>query len=325
VRTLEHIDRSEIERLLASEEFFWLDLVAPDDRQLEELAGHLGWHRLALEDVKEFGQRPKLDDYRSHALLVFYGVHEPDARLCEVHVFVSGDWVITVHRAPCAALDRCRLRLPDDPPQAEEEIVYRVLDALADSFFPVLEDLEDRLEALEDEIVAAPSEDQLGLVLQLRRRLGPMRRVAEDQDDMFSDVHAVLECLPGLETSEAAADAFRDIADHLHRIDDLVTGLRDRVRDALGLYASTNSNRLNEVISRLTILSTIFLPLTFVVGFFGQNLGWMVERVDSLTTFLIYGVGGTLVPLLIMLAVLRRMGLLRRTGGNVPRPRTSEE
>jgi magnesium transporter len=97
------------------------------------------------------------------------------------------------------------------------------------------------------------------------------------------------------------------------------------VRDALGLYASTNSNRLNEVITRLTILSTIFLPLTFVVGFFGQNFGWMVRHIDSFETFVVWGVGGSVLPLIVLVVAFRRSGLLGRAAARVRAPEPSEE
>ena len=307
METLDRTDRRRIEELLGRDEFFWLDLESPDDDELDVLAELLGWHPLAVEDAKEFEQRPKLDDYPNHALLVFYGV-EADG-LAEVHLFVSGEWIVTLHRGPCAPLDRLHDRGADQAAGTEEELVYRILDALTDSFFPALERADDQLEELENEIVARPSDEQLGQVLDLRRRLGPMRRIAEDQCELFSDVRTLLERMPGLER-DRAAEAFRDVSDHLERISDLVEGLRDRVRDSLGLYASTNSNRLNEVITRLTVVSTVFLPLTFIVGFFGQNFGWMVDHVDSFLTFLIYGVGGVTVPLLFTVVAFRRLGLL---------------
>ena len=307
METLDHPDRDRIQELLGRDEFFWLDLESPGDAELDEVGDQLGWHPLALEDAREFEQRPKLDDYPNHALLVFYGVE--DGELAEVHLFVSGEWIVTVHRRPCAPLAALHARGADQAAGSEEELVYRILDALTDSFFPALEAADDQLEELENEIVAQPSDQQLGQVLTLRRRLGPMRRIAEDQCELFSNVRALLERMPGLER-DRAAEAFRDVSDHLERIADLVEGLRDRVRDSLGLYASTNSNRLNEVITRLTVVSTVFLPLTFVVGFFGQNFGWMVDHVDSFTTFLLYGVGGVTVPLVLTVLAFRRLGLL---------------
>jgi magnesium transporter len=312
VQTLERIDRARIEELLARDEFFWLDLIGPTEAEIDELAALLGWNPLAVEDVKEFRQRPKLDDYRTHALLVFYGVHAPAADLVEVHVFVSGSWVVTVRRQACRHLDERRESVADDPPETEEEVVYRVLDALTDSFLPVVHDAQERLEDLEDEIVAGPTEEHLGRVLGLRRQLGPMRRVAEDQRDMFVDARAVLDRLPGLETSDDATDAFRDISDHLQKIAELLESMRDQLVGAVQLYSSMTDNRLNRVTERLTLVATVFLPLTFTVGFFGQNFGWLVRHIDGFGPFLIWGIGvGEVLPLVLLYALFRRAGWVR--------------
>jgi magnesium transporter len=326
VRTLERIDRAEIEDLLSRDEFFWLDLIGPSEADIDELAAMLDWHPLAVEDVKEFRQRPKLDTYRTHALVVFYGAHAPDGTLVEVHVFVSGSWVVTVRHDICHHLEMRRKTMDEHPSRTEEDVVYRVLDALTDSFFPVVHAEQDELEALEDEIVVAPHEDQLGRALRLRRRIGPMRRVAEEQRDMFADVEAVLESLPGLETDEDATDAFRDIADHLRKLADLLDSMRDRLVGALQLYSSMSDNRLNKVTERLTLVATVFLPLTFTVGFFGQNFRWLVRHVDSFGAFLFWGIGvGELLPLVLLYLLLRRAGWVRGPVVSAPLRKRVEE
>jgi magnesium transporter len=313
VQTLERIDRPRIEELLARDEFFWLDLMRPSDAEIDMLAELLGWNPLAVEDVKEFRQRPKLDTYRTHALVVFYGAHAPDRTLVEVHIFISGGWVVTIRHDACHHLDMGREAVEKAPPRTEEDVVYRVLDALTDSFLPVVHSEQDEIEALEDAIVVAPHEDQLERTLRLRRRIGPMRRVAEDQRDMFADVHAVLDSLPGLETSDEAADAFRDVSDHLRKIADLLENLRDRLIGALQLYSSMSDNRLNKVTERLTLVATVFLPLTFTVGFFGQNFGWLVRHVNSFGDFLLWGVlVGELIPIVLLYILFRRAGWLSR-------------
>src|SRR4051794_40911441 len=109
-----------MEDLLRRDEFFWLDLVGPSDPEIDELATMLGWHHLAVEDVKEFHQRPKLDVYRTHALLVFYGVH--DGAPVEVHVFVSGSWMVTVRHDGCAHLEQRRDQVAQRPPETEEDV-----------------------------------------------------------------------------------------------------------------------------------------------------------------------------------------------------------
>jgi magnesium transporter len=311
VQTLERIDRGQIEDLLARDEFFWLDLHRPSEADLDEVARMLRWHRLAVEDVKEFHQRPKLDVYRDHALLVFYGVH--DAALVEVQVFVSGHWIVTVRHGGCAHLEQRRDEVAAREPESEEEVVYRVLDALTDSFFPCVHEAQEALEHLEDQIVTAPDEKQLASVLKLRRQVGPMHRVAEDQRDIFLNVRDVVDCLPGLETSEEAEASFNDISDHLRKIADHLEALRERLIGALQLYSSMSDNRLNRVTERLTLVATVFLPLTFTVGFFGQNFGWLVRHVNTFGDFLLWGVlVGEIIPIALLYVLFRRAGWLNR-------------
>jgi magnesium transporter len=310
VQTLERIDHEKIEELLARDEFFWLDVIRPSEAEIDDLAAMLGWHPLAVEDVKEFRQRPKLDVYRTHALLVFYGVH--DSALIEVHVFVSGSSVVTVRHSACAHLEQRRDEIGDLMPDSEEEVVYRVLDALTDSFFPSVHEAQETLEHLEDEIITTPDESQLGDVLRLRRQVGPMHRIADDQREIFTNVRDVLDCLPGLETNDDAAAAFGDISDHLRKIADLLEALRERLIGALQLYSSMSDNRLNRVTERLTLVATIFLPLTFTVGFFGQNFGWLVRHIDGFGSFLLWGVlVGEIIPIALLYAVFRRAGWVR--------------
>jgi len=312
VRTLARLDREEVERLLVRDEFFWLDLDSPTDDELDGLAAMLGWDALALEDAKEFGQRPKLDDYANHALLVFYGLHAPEASLVEVHLFVSGSWVVTIHRAPCLHLHMQRDALAEHPPHTEEEVVYRILDALTDSFGPCLTSFDEDIERLEDDIVAEPHDAQVGEVLRLRRRIGPMRRAASAQRDLFASVGDVIDRLPGTKR-DTAGNQFRDVADHLHRTSEVLESQRDRLAGALQIYSSMSDNRLNRVTERLTLVATVFLPLTFTVGFFGQNFGWLVRHVNSFGDFLFWGIGiGLVVPVLLLYLLFLRAGYVKR-------------
>jgi magnesium transporter len=311
VRILDEPDADEIKRLLAADEFFWLDLHDPAVAVIDELAAQLGWDPLAVEDAKEFGQRPKLDDYSDHALLVFYGVHEPDDARVEVHLFISGGWLVTVRRGACAGLAGLRERLAPDPPHSEEELIYRVLDALTDSFLPALDSLDACVDKLEDDVVSDPAPAQAHEILAVRRRVGPMARTAVAQRDLFASVADIVDRMPGLE-GEGMLDRMRDVADHLTRTAGHLEGLRDRLATTLDLYTSANANRLNEVTERLTLVATIFLPLSVVVGFFGQNFAWLTSHIDSLTTFLIWGVGLPVAGLAVMAVLFARAGLLGR-------------
>jgi len=317
VDVLDAIDRERIAALRARGEFFWLDLAAPTTEQIDELGELFALHPLAIEDTKEFDQRPKLDEYPGSVLLVFYGVHhapvgeDAEPQPVEVHIYISGDFIITVHHDPCRHLFDIGKRLREQRPESEEYIVYRILDALTDSFFPLLSQVDDEIDELEDAMIQTPSEEQLHRIFSLKRELVALRRVVTPQRDLLASGGDLIQRVPGLE-EDAAHDYFRDVYDHLIRISDLIDSFRDLLSGALDVYLSTQSNRMNQVMKQLTIIATIFLPLTFVSGFFGQNFGWLVNHIDGETSFLVYGIGGLVIPVILLYVYFRRSGFLER-------------
>jgi magnesium transporter len=185
-------------------------------------------------------------------------------------------------------------------------LLYRVLDGLVDSFFPSLAAFDDRIDALEDAIFLKADDYQLQEIFQLKRQLVAMRKTVTPQRDAFASLMGGVAELPGL--AEEDEHYFRDVYDHLIRISDLIDSYRDLLTGAMDVYLSTVSNRINAVMKQLTIIATIFLPLTFVTGFFGQNFDWMVSHIDSWPMFLVLGVGSEIVALLVLLAFFKRRG-----------------
>jgi magnesium transporter len=308
VQVLHAVDDPQIPELLAKNEFFWLKLHGCSPEQIGALGEKFGLHPLAVEDSQEFGQRPKIDDYSGAALLVFYGV-DPDGTPVEVHFHVSGSWMITIHQDGHEIFHQAEKRIGREPPKTEEEAIYRVLDALTDSFFPVLDGVDDRIDELMDAMLEQPSQDQRQELFHLRRRLIELRRIATPQRDILARGSDVLGSLPGLEADDAR-DWFRDVYDHLVRISELIDSYRDLLSGALDLYLSTVSNRLNAISTQLTIVASIFLPLTFVTGFFGQNFGALTRHIDTGAAFWGYGVGSMVVSALLLLWFFRRQGFL---------------
>jgi magnesium transporter len=308
VRVLTALDRPQIEDLLRRDEFFWLDLEAPADDDISALGEIFGFHALALEDTRKFGQRPKLDQFDQYAFVVFYGARRESDRvgLTELHLFLSGSYVISIHREPCAELEELRGILERDPDRGEQFVLYKIFDALTDSFFPVLADMDDAIDEIEDSIVLQPTDEQLQQIFGLKRDLIALRRVVTPQRDLFARAIDDITTLPGLEPSKR--DYFRDVYDHLIRISDQIDTYRDLLTSAMDVYLSTVSNRLNQVMKQLTIISTIFLPLAFVTGFFGQNFAWLVKHVDTLGAFLAFGIGGIVLPLVLLVGWFRRAG-----------------
>jgi magnesium transporter len=307
---VDRVDRATVEAQLASGEFFWLDLHAPDEADYEILREVFGFHPLAIEDSEHFGQRPKLEDYEDFVFIVLYGAAPaPDEdRLVEMHCFYSERHLVTVRHDEAPSCDLVRERFARRPPRKVRPIVvlYQLLDALVDSFFPVLNDLDERLDVLQEGMLSRPQDKQLHEVFALRRRLVDLRRVVSPQRDLVGQIVGGRVELPGLDAE--AERYFRDVDDHLIRLSEQIDMFRDLLTGAMDVYLSTISNRLNTVMKQLAVIATIFLPLTFITGFFGQNFGWMVDHVDGWPAFLLLGIGLEVAGVVVLIAYFRRRG-----------------
>lgn len=305
------IDEERIREHLGRDHFFWLDLSSPSRQDLDRLGELFHFHPLALEDSEDFGQRPKLDNYGDYVFLVFYGALSapgPDGKLLhEVHFFISGQYVVTIHRGALPAFEDQRERLDGRTLHSEQFLIYRVLDVLTDSFFPLLSDIDDQIDNLEADVIENPTDAELQRLFALKRQLVAMRKVVTPQRDLFARSIDQIAELPGLSLDER--DYFRDVYDHLIRISDLIDSYRDLLSGATDLYLSTVSNRQNDVMKQLTVIATIFLPLSFITGFFGQNFAYMVVHLISAEwTFWFIGVGSMLATVVCLLIYFRRKG-----------------
>ena len=254
----------------------------PTADELALLRDPFGLHPLAVEDAEHFGQRPKLDEYDDFVYLVVFGANSDHDGLVEVHCFLSEKYLVTVHRDDCPPSTTCAGRRPraGRRPSGPALALYHVVDALADSFFPELSKLDDRIDELENGVLRRP--DDAAAAAGLRAQAAP-RRLAQGRSRRSAtcsrgSLTGVVD-LPGM--TPDTERYYRDVYDHLIRISDLVDSYRDLLTGAMDVYLSTVSNRLNEVMKRLTIVATIFMPLTWIVGFFGMNFAWMVRAVDG--------------------------------------------
>jgi magnesium transporter len=307
VRFLDRIDRDAIAGLLERDEYFWLDLTDPGADDVAALAEAFSFHPLALEDMVKRGQRPKLEDFGDYMFLVYYGAAEAEGggiELEEVHAFLSGGYIVTSHARRCAVLEEARERFDARAPSSEQFVVYRVLDGLTDSFFPILERLDERMERLDSEVFERPDPSQLEEITSLRRDLVDLKRVVTPQRDLLArGIDDILE-IPGLEAD--SRNYFRDVYDHAIRISDQIDSYRDLLAGTRDAYLSVVSNRLNQITKQLTVVATIFLPLSFVVGFFGQNFRWLVVHIDSAEAFFVLGVGSLVLSVVGLLVWFRR-------------------
>jgi len=302
----DEVTRPNIELALKEDKLLWLDLQDTGDETLTLLREVFKIHPLAVEDAKEFHQRPKIEDYDDFVSMVIYGARGLDEPLTEVHCFYAAHFLVSVHRDEVPAVaDACRTlgRLPTD---RRLVALYRLFDTLVDTMFPYLAAMDDRIDDLQDQIFENPREKQLAAVFALKRQLVDMRKMVTPQRDMVSSMLTQVIPISGMTTESERY--VRDLYDHLIRISDQVDGLRDLLSGSLDAYMSMVSNRLNDVMKQLTIIATVFLPLSFLTGFFGQNFSWLVSRIGTTAAFFGIGIGTEVVAVVALLALFRSRG-----------------
>ncbi|HEY1003855.1 MAG TPA: magnesium transporter CorA family protein [Streptosporangiaceae bacterium] len=302
----DELTRPNIELALKADRLLWLDLQGTDDEVLTLLHEVFKIHPLAVEDVKEFHQRPKIEDYDDFVSIVVYGARSLGEPLTEVHCFYAERFLVSVHRDEVPAVAEACHTLGRLHTDRRLVALYRLLDALVDTMFPYLTAMDERIDELQDQIFVDPKESQLADLFELKRELVTMRKMVTPQRDMVSTMMAQVVTIPGM-TAESERYV-RDLYDHLIRISDMVDSYRDLLSGSMDAYMSMVSNRLNDVMRQLTIIATVFLPLSFLTGFFGQNLGWMASRIGSLTAFLVFGVGTEALAVIALFVMFRRRG-----------------
>jgi magnesium transporter len=302
------IDRVLVRQHLDEAEFFWLDLHGPTAEDLSMLPDLFHFHPLAVEDAEHFGQRPKLEEFDEFVYLVAFGADIDRDELVEVHCFLSRRYLVTVHHDDCPPFEQLRQRAAGErvPGTQGALILYAVLDALVDSYFPELAKLDDRIDQIESGVLEDPDAGQVQEIFRLKRRLVSWRKIVTPERDLFARLVTGVVPVPGM-TSETER-YYRDVYDHLIRISDLIDSYRDLLTSAMDVYLSTVSNRLNDVMKRLTIVATIFMPLTWITGFFGMNFGKLVLGMTGWVAFLSFGVVLQIVTVGVMVILFRRRG-----------------
>jgi magnesium transporter len=263
--------------------FQWIDVEGPTEDVLLGLASRFQLHRLAIEDCLHLDQRPKLEEYPHHHFLVLHGFtggEDPcNLTLHEVHLFIGADWLISVHEHATPAIGEARRRLASDPgktfARGVDFVIYAVADALIDKNFEILDRINTSIEELEENVFEAPTTEQLERMSSIRRAVVTLRRVLSPQRDAIS-----LLARGGLPfVQERTTLYFRDVYDHLIRLHEQIEVAHDLLANTRDAWLSWVANRTNEITKQLTILATIFLPLSFVTGFFGQNFDTLSKPV----------------------------------------------
>ena len=262
---------------------FWLDMEAPTDDDYAILDDVFGFHPLAIEDVIQYNQRPKIESYNHigdiHKQGYFYMViHGPDLETFrenlqtkELDIFVSERYLVTCHEQPFKTTVDLIQRAKLDPrvvlDAGIDMLLHNILDHLVDALNPILDYLQDALDELEDEAATNPTPDLLARIAVKKRELLNLRRIIGPQREVLAQLTRGE--VPFIR--ESTRIYFRDVQDHLTRAVETIELYRDLVLGARDIYMSSVSNNLNQIMKTLTIISVIALPMTVISSFFGMN------------------------------------------------------
>jgi magnesium transporter len=300
--------------------FVWIGLVEPDAAELAEVQARFGLHDLAVEDAQTFHLRPKVEKYEE-ADIVFavlrtarYLAESDEVEFGEVSVFLSRRFLITVRHGAASDLHGARQRLERRPELLREgppAALWAILDKIVDDYAPVVEGLEQDVEEVEATVFGG-SAAATERIYKLRREV----------TDFYRTVHPLLGPLDALERGaylrldEKLVPFFRDVNDHLRLVNEEVAGQRDLlavVLQANMAVISLEQNEIsvtqNETMKRLTVIATIFLPLSFITGFFGMNFGWLVLHIREFWVFAVFGIGSLIASCIGLYGWFRRTGM----------------
>lgn len=258
----------------------WVDLENTGEEGFRALEPALRFHPLAIEDCVMDVNRPKVDDYRDQLYLAVHsarwdaGDRLPVLR--ELDVLLGDRFLVTYHEEPTRGVTKAREvleRRPDLLERGPDRLLHFILDVMVDNYLPIIENLQEVLDKLEVKLFRMPNQRVLAEILRLKRGMGALRRIVGPQRDTI--LALTREEFTGI--SPDMRPYLRDVYDRMTRVSDLLDSHRDELAGLLEIYATQVSNRLNEVMKVLTIITTIFIPITFLAGVYGMNFHYMPE------------------------------------------------
>ena len=303
--------------------FVWVGLFEPGEAEMDQVRRLFGLHELAVEDALSSHQRPKIETYDEDLRLVIlrtarYDDDKEEVEFGNIAILLAPTFVITVRQGVASNLRDARRRLEQRPKllaAGSSSALWAILDEVVDDYAPVIAGLERDIDEVEATVFSgsvAPTE-----------RIYSLRNEATN---FYRAVHPLIAVVATVKRTTLARELrpyLRDVQDHLLLVEEEVAAQRDLLGTVLqanvavlSVEQTKVSVRQNATIEQLTILATVFLPLTFITGFFGQNFAWLVRHISSYTAFLVYGLGGLVVPLALLFWWLRLR--TAKAGGSAP-------
>jgi magnesium transporter len=265
----------------AAPPILWLNISGlADSRLIKQIGDVLALHPLAMEDVVSLRQRPRVDNYDSHIYIPLKILQQDDNALTfnQLSIFLLDNLVVTFQEQPGDVLDAVRLRIRHGSGRIRQMgadyLMYSIIDTVIDNYFPCLEQINDLMEALEEKIIRNQAhKDSIEYIHRLKRDIQEVRRAIWPLRDAIGVLYR--DELPNV--SKAIRPFLRDCQDHAILLFDSIENCREFANSLMDIYLSTLSNRMNEIMKVLTIISTLFIPLTFIAGIYGMNFAAMPE------------------------------------------------
>lgn len=270
-------------------DWYWVDFSCPNEEECKLLETFFHFHPLAIEDCYHLLQRPKLDHYDDVHFLVLHAIERKTLNVNEVNVFIGPRYIVTFHYQACPEIDDARIKLMSSVKVGEHGhlyAAYQVIDKLVDQYFPAVHELEDQLVDMEIGSGDGPDQTAMSDIFSIRSRLLRLRKTIIPMRDLL---YRITNSERIVEMKHYMA-FYHDVYDHLLKLSEMMDSCREMTADLRDSYISYNSNRMNTIMKTLTVITTIFMPLTFLAGLYGMNFNNMPELTWSWGYFAVLGV-----------------------------------
>ena len=268
--------------------WYWVDFHEPTENEAKLLADFFHFHPLAIEDCLEYVQRPKLDFYDRYLFVVLHAIDGNSLEAEEVDLFVGQNFVVSFHKQSIHAVNEVwtRIKNDEDFQQGPFHVMYRIIDKLVDDYFPPIYHIEDVLNELEENTNDEEVQDIIEKVFDIRSDLSKLRRtIVPMRDLLYRIIHS-----DRFHRMKERQLYFHDIYDHLLKLVEMIETNREITSDIRDSYLSLTSNQMNTIMMTLTVITTIFMPLTFIAGIYGMNFDNMPELHWKYGYFMVLGV-----------------------------------
>lgn len=269
-------------------QWYWVDFHDPTSEEEMELSRFFHFHPLAIEDCLEFVQRPKMDFYDNYLFVVIHSINQKRLEPDEVDIFVSENFIVTFHKEAIRDINNLwhRVKKEESLKNNPLQIMYLIIDYLVDDYFPPVYKLEDLINHVEDNTSDLTISELMEQVFDIRSELNKLRRTIIPMRDLLYRIISSSR----FNSIKERHIYFHDVYDHLLKLVEMIDANREISADIRDSYLSISSDRMNRVMMTLTVMSSIFLPLTFIAGLYGMNFEYMPELAWKYSYFIVLGI-----------------------------------